>query len=167
MNISTIIAIIGGIVTAGCAIAGAIAGIRARKAQEARNEEMRKAEHEARLQRIREANNARYLQNTQAYPPTQMYHQQPVNNEVHYYYHAIPQQQNYPNYYQPQNSYMNHGYVNNVGYSYGNQYDEPVYRGEREIGNMSKMQMLQRLYPQQNSFWESGYYAQPQYAYAS
>ena len=53
MSIGSIIAIIGGIVTAGCAIAGAIAGIRARKAEERRVEEMRKAEHEARLQRIR------------------------------------------------------------------------------------------------------------------
>lgn len=170
MSISSVIAIIGGIVTAGCAIAGAIAGIRARKAQEARAEEMRRAEHEARLQRIREANNARYTQNTQI-QPVQSYQPQPVNNEVHYYYHTIPQNpvQTYPNYYQPHNpnQYMHHGYTNSGGYMYGNSYDEPVYRGEREIGNMSKMQMWQNLYPRQNAFWQHGYYSQPQYAYAS
>ena len=39
MTLSTIIAVIGGIVTAACAIAGAIAGIKARRAEERRQEE--------------------------------------------------------------------------------------------------------------------------------
>lgn len=167
MTFSSIIAIIGGIVTAGCAIAGAVAGIRARKAQEARNEEMRRVEHEARIQRIREANNARYLQNTTAQPcptyPAYPVYQQPVNNEVHYYYHNIPQ---YPNY--VQNQYMNHysGY-GGCNYAYGNQTRDDVYPGERAIGNMSKMQLWQRMMPQQNMFQSFGYYNRPQYAYAA
>lgn len=164
MTFSSIIAIIGGIVTAGCAIAGVIAGIRARKAQEVRNEELKRAEHEARLQRIREANNARYLQNTtvQAYPTYPTAYQQPMNNEVHYY-HNIPQ---YPNY--DQNQYMNHysGY-GRCNYAYGNQTRDDVYPGERAIGNMSKMQLWQRMMPQQNMFQSFGYYNRPQYAYAA
>lgn len=164
MSFGSIIAIIGGIVTAGCAIAGAIAGIKARRAQEARNEEMRKAEHEARLQRIREANAQRQpVQMQQAYPVQQMY-QQPMTGEIHHYYHGIPQQ--YQNYYQTQNQYMNQGYGNNYGYSYGNSYNDPVYPGERAIGNMSKMQMLQSFYPQQTYQQQYSYYGTPQYAYA-
>lgn len=168
MTFSSIIAIIGGIVTAGCAIAGAIAGIRARKAEEKRQEELKRAEHEARIQRIREANNARYLQNTtaQTYPTYPAYpaaYQQPVNNEVHYYYHNIPQ---YPNY--DQNQYMNQysGY-GRCNYAYGNQTRDDVYPGERAIGNMSKMQLWQRMMPQQNMFQSFGYYNRPQYAYAA
>ena len=168
MTFSSIIAIIGGIVTAGCAIAGAVAGIRARKAEEKRQEELKRAEHEARIQRIREANNARYLQNTtaQTYPTYPAYpagYQQPVNNEVHYYYHNIPQ---YPNY--VQNQYMNQysGY-GGCNYAYGNQTRDDVYPGERAIGNMSKMQLWQRMMPQQNMFQSFGYYNRPQYAYAA
>lgn len=171
MTFSSIIAIIGGIVTAGCAIAGAIAGIRAKRAQDARNEEMRRAEHEARLQRIREANNARYLQqpqiqNMNQYPAYPAY-QQPVNNEVHYYYHNIPMpMQQYPN--NVQNQYMNQysGY-GGCNYAYGNRSRDDVYPGERAIGNMSKMQLFQRFAPQQSTFQSFGYYNRPQYAYAS
>ena len=167
MTFSSIIAIIGGIVTAGCAIAGAIAGIRARKAEEKRQEELKRAEHEARLQRIREANNARYLQQPQIQNmnqyPTYPTYQQPMNNEVHYYYHNIPQ---YPNY--VQNQYMNQysGY-GGCNYAYGNQTRDDVYPGERAIGNMSKMQLWQRMMPQQNVFHSFGYYNRPQYAYAA
>ena len=163
MSIGSVIAIIGGIVTAGCAIAGAIAGIRARKAEERRAEEMRKAEHGARLQRIREARSM--MMNSQ---PAQQTYVQPVQtpatNEVHYYYHNIPQQPvGYSGYGQNQNNYMNQRYVNS-GYSYGNQYNDSVYRGEREIGNRSKMQLMQRFFPQQ--YQQTGYYPQQQYAYA-
>lgn len=166
MTFSSIIAIIGGIVTAGCAIAGVIAGIRARKAQEARNEEIRKAEHEARLQRIREANasriqNAFRLNNRNTNQQT--VYPQPVNNEVHYYYHNIPQQQ-YPNNTQYVNQYSGYG---KCDYAYGNQTRDDVYPGERAIGNMSKMQLWQRMMPQQNIFQPFGYYNRPQYAYAS
>jgi hypothetical protein len=166
MSIGSIIAIIGGIVTAGCAIAGAIAGIRARKAEERRAEEMRKAEHEARLQRIRDAREARsMMMNPQpmgqtCVQPVQM----PATNEVHYYYHNMPGEYGYyTGSQQPQNNYMNQGYVNS-GYSYGNQYNDSVYRGEREIGNRSKMQLMQRFFPQQ--YQQTGYYPQQQYAYA-
>lgn len=167
MSIGSIIAIIGGIVTAGCAIAGAIAGIRARKAEERRAEEMRKAEHETRLQRIREAREARsMMMNSQ---PTRQTYVQPVQtpttNEVHYYYHNIPQQPvGYSGYGQGQNNYMNQGYVNS-GYSYGNQYNDSMYRRECEIGNVSKMQMLRRFFPQSYQ-QQTGYYPQQQYAYA-
>lgn len=168
MTFSSIIAIIGGIVTAGCAIAGAVAGIRARKAEEKRQEELKRAEHEARIQRIREANNARYLQqpqiqNMNQYPAYPVAYQQPVSNEVHYYYHNIPQ---YPNY--VQNQYMNHysGY-GGCNYAYGNQTRDDVYPGERAIGNMSKMQLWQRMMPQQSMFQSFGYYNRPQYAYAA
>ena len=168
MTFSSIIAIIGGIVTAGCAIAGAVAGIRARKAEEKRQEELKRAEHEARIQRIREANNARYLQqpqiqNMNQYPAYPVAYQQPVSNEVHYYYHNIPQ---YPNY--VQNQYMNHysGY-GGCNYAYGNQSRDNVYPGERAIGNMSKMQLFQRFAPQQSPFQTFGYYNRPQYAYAA
>lgn len=172
MTFSSIIAIIGGVVTAGCAIAGAIAGIRARKAEERRREEMAKAEHEARIQRIRESNNARYLQNTTVQAaPSNMYptYPQPVNNDVYYYnngYQPVQQYQQYPNY--PQNNYINNysGYGNG-NYAYGSQTRDTVYPGERAIGNMSKMQLLQRIMPQQNPFQMFGYYNQPQYAYAA
>jgi hypothetical protein len=174
MTFLSIIAIIGGIVTAGCAIAGAIAGIRARKAEEKRQEELKRAEHEANIQRIRDANNARYLQqphiqNMNQYPVYPAYptaYQQPMNNEVHYYYHNIPMpMQQYPNY--VQNQYMNHysGY-GGCNYAYGNQTRDDVYPGERAIGNMSKMQLWQRMMPQQNMFQSFGYYNRPQYAYA-
>lgn len=166
MSIGSVIAIIGGIVTAGCAIAGAIAGIRARKAEERRAEEMRKAEHETRLQRIREAREARsMMMNSQATRQTYVQPvQTPTTNEVHYYYHNIPQQSaGYSGYGQGQNNYMNQGYVNS-GYSYGNQYNDSMYRRECEIGNVSKMQMLRRFFPQQ--YQQTGYYPQQQYAYA-
>ena len=90
--------------------------------------------------------------------------QTPATNEVHYYYHNIPQQPvGYSGYGQNQNNYMNQRYVNS-GYSYGNQYNDSVYRGEREIGNRSKMQLMQRFFPQQ--YQQTGYYPQQQYAYA-
>lgn len=163
MTFSSIVAIIGGIVTAGCAIAGAIAGIRARKAREAREEELRKAEHEARMARIREAREARLAQSTQVVQQVPV--QQPmVQPEVHHYYHNIPQQSYPTNNWQGQNQYMNQGYVKS-GYSYGNSYNEPIYAGERAIGNMSKLEMLrQRFYP--NTMYQYNYYPQAQYAYA-
>lgn len=167
MSFGSIVAIIGGIITAGCAIAGAIAGIRARKAEEKRREEMRKAEHDAALQRIKDSIPARkfLMRNRQMNQGYVQPVQTPVSNEVHYYYHNIPPQQpvGYSGYGQVQNNYMNQGYANS-GYSYGNQYSDAVYRGEREIGNMSKMQMLQRFFPRQ--YQPTGYYPQQQYAYA-
>lgn len=166
MSIGSVIAIIGGIVTAGCAIAGAIAGIRARKAEEKRREEARNAAHEAELQRIKASAPARKFlmrrrRMNQGYvPPVQT----PATNEVHYYYHNMPGEYGYyTGSQQPQNNYMNQGYVNS-GYSYGNQYNDSVYRGEREIGNRSKMQLMQRFFPQQ--YQQTGYYPQQQYAYA-
>lgn len=165
MSIGSVIAIIGGIVTAGCAIAGAIAGIRARKAEERRAEEMRRAEHGERLRALRERRESRMMgMNNMNSSYTMQPVQMPATNEVHYYYHNIPQQPvGYSGYGQNQNNYMNRGYVNS-GYSYGNQYNDSVYRGEREIGNRSKMQLMQRFFPQQ--YQQTGYYPQQQYAYA-
>lgn len=157
MTFSSIVAIIGGIVTAGCAIAGAIAGIRARKAREAREEELRKVEHEANLLELKEKlAMRRNRKNATTYPTN--------NTDIHHYYHNIPQQTYPTNNWQGQNQYMNQGYVKS-GYSYGNSYNEPIYAGERAIGNMSKLEMLrQRFYP--NAMYQYNYYPQPQYAYA-
>lgn len=178
MTFSTIVAIIGGIVTAGCAIAGAIAGIKARRAQERRDEEYRKAEHESRMNRFRNR-----AQRTVAAPaPVTTPQPTTTTNEVHYYYHA-PNQQNpieyYPqntyqqaqNYYANNNQYMNQqsSYPNyGNGYTYGYAYNEPVYRGEREIGMRSKMELQQAMNAQYNPYQNSysGYYYQPYYAYA-
>ena len=69
MSIGSIIAIIGGIVTAGCAIAGAIAGIRARKAEERRVEEIRRFEHGERLRVLRERRESRMMNSYCSFPP--------------------------------------------------------------------------------------------------
>lgn len=165
MSISGIIALVAGVVTAGCAIAGAIAGIRARKAQEARNEEMRRAEHEARLESMRDRRNRHYVETVQ-YVPAPNY-QQTTNGEVHHYYHTAPNQLQFPMYpaqcqYQypcEQNTYQNQGYV----------YNEPVWRGEQQIGEYSRMNYFQNirnaLFPQYQQP-QYGYYPQANYAYA-
>lgn len=166
MTFSSIVAIIGGIVTAGCAIAGAIAGIRARRAQERRDEEIKRAEHQEVLDRIRERRAAqREARMRVAYTPALT----PTTNEIHHFYHPMGQQQPveyYPqstyqqcqsNYYSNQNQYMN------PGYAYGYSYKDPVYRGEIEIGNRSKIQMGGYNPYQYNSY---NYYPQANYAYA-
>lgn len=168
MTFSGIVALIGGVVTAGCAIAGIVSGIRARKAAERQAEEMRRAEHEARLEEIRCNNNRNYIQGIQYIPYQQPAYQQPVNNEVHYYYHNIPQPQQY--YMQPQQNYQQYqqqtGYYPSTGYAY----NEPVYRGEQEIGLASRMQLFQNLrnwiHPQYQYQQQYNYYPQANYAYA-
>lgn len=172
MTFSSIVAIIGGIVTAGCAIAGAIAGIRARRAQEARNEEIRNAEHRARLSMM---TNSTPQNNVQNYPSYVNQPQQPVRGEIHHYYHGFPQQsennmysgnnwnnncystyqqninRQYGNFYNPDaytqnqnnNNWYNGGGYNN--YAYGSSYgstEYKPYRYEKYIGDRSKMEMM-------------------------
>lgn len=168
MTFSGIAALIAGVVTAGCAIAGIISGIRARKAAERRADEMRRAEHEARLAEIRNRAANRNHESIHYVPVQQT---QPVSNgEVHHYYHYDTSPQ--PAYVQPpiqtyqqpqQNPYPSTGYA----------YSEPVYRGEQEIAAASRMQFLQnlrsRLFPQyQQQYYQQpiNYYPQANYAYA-
>ena len=185
MTLSTIIAVIGGIVTAACAIAGAIAGIKARRAEERRQEELRRAEHQARINQITENNRmkireliSRRSQNTEPV------YQQPVNNTVQQNYNNTPvntytapvSNYAYGNNTYPINQYTGYGGYGGCGrygganYAYGPTTYDDVYRGEREIGNISKMEMYQHLmrrqnyYPQQNPYQYAAY---PYYAYAS
>lgn len=185
MTLSTIIAVIGGIVTAACAIAGAIAGIKARQAEERRQEELRRAEHQARIDQISENNRMRIRELiSRRAQNTQLVYQQPVNNNtVQQNYNNTPVN-TYPtpvsNYAYGNNTYPNNnnqytgygGYGGYCGanYAYGPSTYDDVYRGEREIGNISKMEMYQQLmrrqsyYSQQNPYQYAAY---PYYAYAS
>lgn len=167
MTFSGIAALIAGVVTAGCAIAGIISGIRARKAAERRAEEMRKAEHDARLAEIKYYTSRRRREVIQTIPVQQTTSTQ--NGEVHHYYHYDTSPQ--PAYVQPpiqtyqqpqQNPYPNTGYT----------YSEPVYRGEQEIAAVSRAQFIQnlrnRLFPQYQQQYQQpiNYYPQANYAYA-
>lgn len=168
MTFSGIAALIAGVVTAGCAIAGIISGIRARKAAEKRAEEMRRAEHEARIAEIKYYTSRRRREVIQTVPVQQT--QSTQNGEVHHYYHYDTSPQ--PAYTQPpiqtyqqpqQNPYPSTSYA----------YSEPVYRGEQEIAAVSRAQFIQnlrnRLFPQyQQQYYQQpiNYYPQANYAYA-
>ena len=179
MSIGTLIAAIGGIITAGCAIAGVIAGIRARRAQERRNEELREVEHRDNVQTLRERLAARRQARRQQAQPTQPVAYQTyatTPNEIHHYYYGAPQPQypqqvvqtpipgTYQQIQQPQ--YYQNSYVQ-PGYAYGYQSNDSVYPIERAIGNMSKMQMYQNsMQPYQNNYVTNYYYPKAHYAYA-
>ena len=63
-------------------------------------------------------------------------------------------------------SSINNGYIKS-GYAYGNSYNEPEYAGEREIGEMSKREMIRKMFNQQNSMYQyNNYYPHAHYAYA-
>ena len=67
------------------------------------------------------------------------------------------------------NGYGLYGYTPTPAYSYGNSYKADVYKGEIEIGNMSKMEMRNRLINQYNNGLYtpiSMYTPRAQYAYA-
>lgn len=200
MTLSTLVTIIGGVVTAACAIAGAIAGIRARKAQEARNEEYNKAQHNVRMSSINSSVQnqvpATINYNTQPTQPVSYVNPEPrvIREEVHHYYHGPdicesrandnmpPRNQDryanesaydrYVRYYQngnnrhyneyqpeisyPYNDRHTYSFENpdaNYSYNYNNNNnynnyncctyrERETYPYEREIGNISKMEMM-------------------------
>lgn len=182
MTASTIVALISGIVTATCAIAGAIAGIRARRAREAQEEKMRMAENNARVQNTVNNRNSIFTQAT----PVQMSSNTTSNTEIHCYHHNVDNVQHNPMYSYPipltcshgqngyyQNPYMNSGYG---GYSTGyvacapqNTYVDDPWPTERLIGEMSKRNMYMRQHPSyQPQISYNTYYPQSvPYAYAS
>lgn len=182
MTLSTIIAVIGGIVTAACAIAGAIAGIKARRAEERRQEELRRAEHQARINQITENNRMRIRELiSRRSQNTEPAYQQPVNNNtVQQNYNNTPvntyptpvSNYAYGNNIYPNNQYTGYGGYGGYGgsnYAYGPSTCDDVYRGEREIGNISKMEMYQQLMRRQSYYPQNPYQyaAYPYYAYAS
>ena len=184
MTASAIIALIGGIATAACAIAGAIAGIRARRAREAQEQRVRDAEYQAKLDRLAELRRMRFAQQTPA--TTQAPVQQvPTNGEIHCYHHNVgttqvtqtpyvPAQTSYPpqtTYGQVQQSYYQNPYMNSAyqGYNgYGAAYNDAVYPTERLIGEISKRNMYMRQCGTYQPTSYNTYYPQSvPYAYAS
>lgn len=180
MTASTIVALISGVVTAACAIAGVIAGIKARRAREAHEEQMRMAEHNARIQNTASTRNSIFTQTA----PVQM-GAMTSNNEIHCYHHNADQVHHNPMYSYPtpstslqvqngcyQNPYMNSGYggysAGYVAYAPQTSYMDDAWPTERMIGEISKRNMYMRQYSTYQPTSYNTYYPQSvPYAYAS
>jgi hypothetical protein len=110
---------------------------------------MRRIQEDMAMDEIRRRRN-RFL-----YPQPVQYVQSPQSGgEIHHYYHNIGN----PYQFQPQPNYQQ---TVPVGTYSSN---EPTWRGEQEIGLMSRMRMMQnRFFPQQ---FQPNYYPQANYAYA-
>lgn len=181
MTFSTLLTLIGGVVAAGCAIVGVVASMRSRRESAERAERERDRQHQLQMAEMKDRRERRNIVHTQTCSQPQ-YIQQPVNGEVHHYYHndnntimntanALATMNQYQMYRPQQNPFIQSQpqYMNNSYYAYGNRYEDPVYPGEVAIGNRSRIEMINNWnnnnyssYPNQ---YQYGYY-QPRYAYA-